>query len=105
MGISTDTKRLLYRRTKIVATLGPSSEDESTIAALINAGANIFRLNMSHGTHEGHRKVYERVRAAAKDAQRPVARLLHGLDEVAAVGSCHGLTVLQSVGVVCDGEH
>jgi len=75
MGISTDTKRLHYRRTKIVATLGPSSSDKSTIESLIEAGVNVFRLNMSHGTHESHRQIYQRVRAAAEKTGKPVAVL------------------------------
>ena len=75
MGISTDTKRLHYRRTKIVATLGPSSSDQSTIESLIEAGGNVFRLNMSHGTHDSHRKLYQGVRAAAEKTGKPVAVL------------------------------
>jgi pyruvate kinase len=42
-------------RTKIVATLGPASSDPATIAALLDAGADVFRLNFSHGTHDDHR--------------------------------------------------
>jgi pyruvate kinase len=41
---------------KIVATLGPSSTDRATIEALVRAGADVFRLNFSHGTHEDHRQ-------------------------------------------------
>ena len=40
------------RNVKIVATLGPVSSDEKTIRALFEAGADVFRLNMSHGTHD-----------------------------------------------------
>ncbi|HVF53245.1 MAG TPA: pyruvate kinase [Actinomycetota bacterium] len=59
---------LLYRRTKIVATLGPSSLERTTVERLIDAGVNVFRLNMSHGDQESHRSAYELVRAAAGDA-------------------------------------
>jgi pyruvate kinase len=75
MRITTDIQHLIHRRTKIVATLGPSSEDEATIERLIGAGVNVFRLNMSHGTHEGHRRVYERIRAIAKREEKPIAVL------------------------------
>ena len=43
------------RKAKIVATLGPASSTPEQIAALFQAGADVFRLNFSHGTHEDHR--------------------------------------------------
>jgi len=75
MRINTDINLLLYRRTKIVATLGPSSSDAAIIEKLIKAGVNVFRLNMSHGTHDGHREVYQRVREIAVRHGKPVAVL------------------------------
>ena len=75
MRINTDIKLLLYRRTKIIATLGPSSSHAATIEKLITAGVNVFRLNMSHGTHNGHREVYQRVREIAARLEKPVAVL------------------------------
>ena len=53
------------RQTKIIATIGPSSGSPEVIDALIAAGADIFRLNFSHGTYETHAEVYHRVREAA----------------------------------------
>ena len=64
---------LRWRRTKIVATLGPASSDAKMIDALLRAGVDVVRLNMSHGTHDGHREAYARVRAAAKKLGRHVA--------------------------------
>ena len=58
---------LKRRRTKIVATLGPASSDAATVARLIEAGVNVFRLNFSHGTHEQHRRHFEIVRGVARD--------------------------------------
>ena len=52
----------MWRRTKIIATLGPASKSEKSIGQLIDAGVNIFRLNMSHGTHEEHRQLAARIR-------------------------------------------
>jgi len=75
MRIDTDIPLLLYRRTKIVATLGPSSSDAATIEQLIKAGTNVFRLNMSHGTHDGHRQAYGRIREIAHGFGKPVAIL------------------------------
>lgn len=46
-----------FNRTKIIATIGPASNTKEKIIQLIEAGANVFRLNFSHGTHEDHLKV------------------------------------------------
>ncbi|MDX1572252.1 MAG: pyruvate kinase, partial [Xanthomonadales bacterium] len=67
--------RLKSRRTRIVATLGPASSDASVIAELIAAGANVFRLNMSHGDHASHAAAYETVRSVSEEMQIPVAIL------------------------------
>jgi len=56
-----------FRRTKIVATLGPASESPEVLDQLIKAGVNVVRLNFSHGTAEDHRKRAESVRTAAKN--------------------------------------
>jgi pyruvate kinase len=53
------------RKTKIIATLGPATESPEMIGQLIDAGLNIFRLNMSHATHEWTRRVVKDIRAAA----------------------------------------
>ena len=54
------------RRTKIVCTLGPASESPETIEALIDAGMNVARINMSHGNHESHARMMGAVRSVAK---------------------------------------
>jgi len=63
------------RQTKIIATVGPASDSDSILDALIAAGVDIFRLNFSHGTHESHATAFRRVRAAAARARREVAIL------------------------------
>lgn len=63
------------RKVKILATLGPASRDRETIARLLRAGADAFRVNMSHGDHETHRETIANVRAVEKDLMRPVAVL------------------------------
>lgn len=55
----------MEQKVKIVATLGPASDSPEIVRALIAAGADVFRLNFSHGTHEGHRRAFETVRAEA----------------------------------------
>lgn len=67
------TTLLRRRRTKIVATLGPASSDTATLRLLAEAGANVFRLNMSHGDHESHRTAYARVREVAAAMEEPIA--------------------------------
>jgi pyruvate kinase len=66
---------LVRRRTKIVATLGPASEDEASIDALVEAGVDVFRLNLSHGEHAWHRGIFENVRRVAQRRQAPIAVL------------------------------
>jgi pyruvate kinase len=63
------------RHTKIIATVGPASDSDLVIDALIAAGTDIVRLNFSHGTHESHAATFGRVRAAAERAGREVAIL------------------------------
>ena len=53
--------------TRILATIGPSSADEETISRLLDAGADAFRFNFSHGTHQEHRQRYETVRRLSKE--------------------------------------
>ncbi len=63
------------RNVKIVATLGPASSDYATIRALFEAGADVFRLNMSHGTHDDIRARHEIIRKIEVDTGRPIAIL------------------------------
>ncbi|MGH3393561.1 MAG: pyruvate kinase, partial [Streptosporangiaceae bacterium] len=66
----------MSRRAKIVATLGPASSSPEQIAALVAAGLDVARLNMSHGTRDSHLKVYRAVRAASDEAGRSVGVLV-----------------------------
>jgi pyruvate kinase len=61
------------RRTKIVATIGPASSSAATVAALIEAGMDGARLNLSHGTQEDHTRTAELVREAETNAGRSIA--------------------------------
>jgi pyruvate kinase len=63
------------RHTKIIATLGPASDAPDTLDAMIAAGADVFRLNFSHGTHPEHAARFARIREAAARAGVPVAIL------------------------------
>jgi pyruvate kinase len=63
------------RNVKIVATLGPASNDHDTIRALYLAGADVFRLNMSHGTHEDIRARHAIIRKVEAELGRPIGIL------------------------------
>jgi pyruvate kinase len=54
------------KKTKIIATIGPASRSQKVIEELINNGANVFRLNFSHGSHEDHAETIANINAAAK---------------------------------------
>src|SRR6266851_4487334 len=64
------------RFTKIVATLGPASSSIERLRALFEAGADVFRLNFSHGTHDDHRRRVDLLRALEKEYGHPVAVLM-----------------------------
>jgi pyruvate kinase len=64
------------RKAKIVATLGPASTTRKQIEALFRAGADIFRLNLSHGTHEDHKARYDIIRQIEEDLDRPIGVLV-----------------------------
>jgi pyruvate kinase len=63
------------RQTKIIATVGPASDSDPILDALVATGVDIFRLNFAHGTHQSHAGAYARIRAAAARARREVAIL------------------------------
>src|SRR5687767_2738619 len=62
-------------RTRILVTLGPSSRAPACVLELARVGADVFRLNMSHGTHEDHTRTFEAVRAAELAVERPLGVL------------------------------
>lgn len=62
-------------RTKIVCTIGPSSNSEKIISVLIENGMSVARLNFSHGTHEDHSAMIGKIRSASEKLNRPVAIL------------------------------
>jgi pyruvate kinase len=65
----------VLKKTKIIATVGPTSNNEETLLELVKAGVNVFRLNFSHGTHEDHKKVIDIVRGINEKQGTNVALL------------------------------
>lgn len=64
------------RKTKIICTIGPASESEEKLRELMLAGMNVARFNFSHGTHEEHKKKFDRVIKVSNELGLPVATLL-----------------------------
>jgi pyruvate kinase len=64
------------RRAKIVATLGPATSSYENIRAIVEAGVNVARMNLSHGSYAVHEEVYANVRKVAADLRKPVAVLV-----------------------------
>ena len=65
----------MKRRAKIIATLGPASQDKKTIQELLQAGMDVARINFSHGTHQDHAQVIKYLRESAEELQQPVTIL------------------------------
>lgn len=64
------------RRAKIVATLGPATSSYDSIQALVEAGVNIIRMNLSHGSLAVHEEIFQTVRSVANDLDQPIAILV-----------------------------
>ena len=64
------------RKTKIICTIGPSSDNEATLTAMCEAGMNVARLNFSHGTHENHKEKIELIKRVREKLGLPVAIML-----------------------------
>ncbi len=67
---------LRWRRTKIIATIGPATSTTKAIKELIKSGVNVFRLNMSHGDHKYHRMIFNRIRRCVKQLNSHAAILM-----------------------------
>ena len=94
------------RRTKIVATLGPASSGQSVIASLFAAGADVFRINMSHTSHELMRELVAAIRAVETEHGRPIGILVDLQGPKLRVGSfANGpATLIKGETFVLDGD-
>lgn len=86
------------RKVKILATLGPASSEEETIARLHAAGADVFRINMSHADHELMRTLVERIRNVERRAGRPIGILADLQGPKLRVGTFANRSVALQVG-------
>lgn len=81
------------RRTKIVVTLGPATDDPAVFDRMVEEGADVARINASHGTQADHLRRLEQVRAAARHADRSIGVLMdlggpRFASRVSATGPC-----------------
>lgn len=82
------------RHTKIIATVGPASSDRRVLEALVAGGVDVFRLNFSHGTREGHAAALHEIRSLSRAANREVAVLQDLSGPKIRTGSLEGGTAL-----------
>jgi pyruvate kinase len=86
------------RRTKIVATLGPASGNPATIARLFEAGTDVFRINMSHSSHDRMRELIAAIRTVEKEHNRPIGILVDLQGPKLRVGAFAGGSVMLGKG-------
>jgi pyruvate kinase len=86
----------VIRRTKIIATLGPACNTEETIAQLIEAGADVFRLNFSHGNHAEHARVIGIIRDVARRMERFIPIMADIQGPKIRIGEIYGTANLKS---------
>jgi pyruvate kinase len=86
------------RRTKIVATLGPASSERAVILRLFEAGADVFRINMSHTSHERMRELVAMIRSVEQESGRPIGILVDLQGPKLRLGTFDGGSVMLNKG-------
>mgnify|MGYP003729788103 CR=1 FL=1 len=86
------------RAAKIISTLGPSSTSPEVIANLFEAGADVFRLNFSHGQHEEHKELYDSIRKIEADYNRPIGIIADLQGPKIRVGNFVGKKIFDQTG-------
>jgi pyruvate kinase len=94
----------MERKAKIVATLGPASAGEDVIARLFDAGVDVVRLNLSHGSHDDHRRMIRTVRRVARAQQRFVPVIVDLMGPRYRLGQLSGVRTLAAGEEVSLGE-
>ena len=64
------------KKTKIICTIGPASENKEVLEQLVGAGMNVARINFSHGTHEEHLKKIKNIKSVRDKLKQPIAIML-----------------------------
>ena len=85
-------------KTKIICTLGPATQDDTVLRALMLSGMNVARLNFSHGTHQTHAQTIERVKRMRAELGLPIALMLDTKGPEIRIGTFAEKTVTLSQG-------
>ena len=94
----------MERKAKIVATLGPASAGEDVVARLFDAGVDVVRLNLSHGSHDDHRRMIRTVRQVARAQRRFVPVIVDLMGPRCRLGQLAGVRTLAAGEEVSLGE-
>ena len=86
------------RKTKIIGTIGPASENKDVFREMCLAGLNVARLNFSHGTHEEHQKKIDMIKEVRDELDMPVAILLDTKGPEYRIGTFKGGKITLSDG-------
>ena len=86
------------RNTKIVCTIGPACSDKETLLKMIDAGMNVARFNMSHGTYENTKKLIDTVKEAIKESGKYVELLLDTKGPEIRIGTFENGSILLQEG-------
>src|SRR5262245_65785179 len=89
------------RRTKVVATLGPASGNKEMITRLFEAGADVFRINMSHTSHDRMRELVGAIRSVEKSHNRPIGILVDLQGPKLRVGAFANGPAMLDTGATC----
>ena len=68
-------EQIVFNKTKVIATIGPATNSKEMLTKLIMAGADVFRLNFSHGTHEDHKKVIDLIKEINSELNTNISML------------------------------
>ncbi|MEX0853264.1 MAG: pyruvate kinase [Bauldia sp.] len=86
------------RKVKILATLGPASSDKETVASLFRAGADVFRINMSHASHHVMKRLVDIIRGIESDEGRPIGVLVDLQGPKLRIGAFAGHDIILTPG-------
>lgn len=92
---------MIYKKTKIVATIGPASSDPAILKQLIKNGLNVVRLNFSHGTHDERKEQIKNIRKISEDLQIPVAIMADLQGPKLRLGQVEGIRLVKKGEVIC----
>ena len=92
-------------RTKIVATVGPACSSKENLLKLIDAGVSVFRLNFSHGTHDDHLQVIERITSINREENKHISILADLQGPKLRVGQIENNALVKDIHIFSDSKY